>query len=80
MGLHKKIAEVEAQKASLDTVEDLPAQVAIDREVLKGISHEEKALKNEADIKQLRGKKASLDNRFVHEITSFEDFKSRLPA
>lgn len=71
---------MEAQKASLDMTEGLPAQEVIDREVLKGISHGEKPLKIEADIKQLRGKKVSLDNGIVHEITSFEDFKSKFPA
>lgn len=49
--LNKKIAEVEAQKASLDMDEELPAQEAVDREVLKGISHGEKSLKIEAIIK-----------------------------
>lgn len=37
--LNRKIADVEAQKASLETTEELPAQEAVDREVLKGISH-----------------------------------------
>lgn len=71
---------MEAQKASLETDEEIPTQEAIDHEVLKGISHGEKALKIEVDIKQLRGKKASLDNRIIHEITSFEDFKSIFPV
>lgn len=43
--LNRKNADVEAQKASLETAEELPAQEAVDREVLKGISHGEKALK-----------------------------------
>lgn len=71
---------MEAQKASLETTEELLAQEVFDREVLKGISHGEKALKIEASIKQLRGKIFFLDNRIVHETTSFEDFKSRFPA
>lgn len=51
--LNKKIAEVEAQKDSLDTAEPLPTQDVVDQEVLKGISHGEKALKIKASIKQL---------------------------
>lgn len=77
--LNKKVAKVEAQKKSLEMVEGIPAQEAVDNEVLKGISHGERALKIEVDIKYLRGKKVSLDNRISHEITSFEDFKSRFP-
>ena len=78
--LNKKIVEVEAQKASLDTAKSLPTQDVVDHEVLKGISHGEKALKIEANIKQLRGKKSLLDSRIGHETTFFEDFKSRFPA
>lgn len=78
--LNRKIADVEAQKASLETAEELPAQEVVDHEVLKGISHGEKALKIEANIKQLCGKKSFLDNRIVHEIISFVDFKSRFLA
>jgi hypothetical protein len=73
------IVEVEAHKASLETVKGIPAQEAIDSEVLRGIYHGERALKIEADIKYLCGKKVTLDNRISHEITSFEDFKSRFP-
>lgn len=69
--LNRKIADVEAQKASLEMAEELPAQEYVNREVLKGISHGGKALKIEADIKQLRGKKVSLDNRIFHEIAYF---------
>lgn len=71
---------MEAQKASLETVEELLAPEFVDREVLKGISHGEKALKIEASIKQLQGRKKFLDCRIGHEITSFEDFKSIFPA
>lgn len=71
---------MEAQIASLDTVEALPTQDAIDHKVLKGISHGEKALKIEANIKQLLGKKSLLDSRIGHETTFFEDFESRFPA
>ena len=59
--LNRKIDDVEAHKASLESAEEILAQEAIDREVLKGISHREKALKIEADIKQLCGKKVSLE-------------------
>lgn len=65
------------QKASLETAEGIPVQEAVDSEVQKEISHGEKALKIEADIKYLSGKKVSLDNKISHEITSFKDFKSR---
>jgi hypothetical protein len=68
---------VEAQKASLETVEGIPEQEAIDSEVMRGVSHGERALKIEADIKYIRGKKISLDNRIKHEMAAFEDFKSR---
>ena len=51
----------------------------IDSEVSRGISHGERDIKIEADIKYLRGKKVSMDNRIRHEMTSFEDFKSRFP-
>ena len=71
---------MEAQKVSLDMAEALPTQDAVDHEVLKGISHGEKALKNEASIKQLRGRKNLLDGRIGHETTFFEDLKSRFPA
>lgn len=70
---------MEAQKASLETVEGIPEQEAIDSEVLWGISHGERSIKIEADIKYLGEKKVSLDNRIRHEMTSFEDFKSRFP-
>lgn len=70
---------MEAYKAYLETVEGILKQEAIDSEVLRGISHGERALKIEADIKYLRGKKVALDNRISHEMTSFEDFKARFP-
>lgn len=54
--LNKKIVEVEAQKASLDTAEPLPTQDVVDREVLKGISHGEKALEIKVRINQPREK------------------------
>lgn len=63
----------------MEKVEGIPEQEAIDNEVTRGISHGERALKIEADIKYLRGNKISLDNRIKHEMTAFEDFKSRFP-
>ena len=71
---------MEAQNASLDTTEHLPTQDVIDHEVLKGISHGEKALKIEASFKQLWGKKSLIDSRIGHETTLIYEFKSRFPA
>lgn len=63
----------------METEEGIPELEAIASEVLGGISHGERALNLEADIKYLRGKKVTLDNRISHEMTSFEEFKSRFP-
>lgn len=48
--LTKKIAEVEAQKALLDTTEPLLAQDVIIQEIVKGIAHGEKSLEIKARI------------------------------
>lgn len=78
--LTKKIDEVEAQKSSLDTTEPLLTQDVVNWEVLKGISHDEKALEIKVRINQLWEKKSLLNNIIGHEKTLFEDFKSRFPA
>lgn len=79
-GLTKKIAEVEEQKASLDTTEPLSAQGVVDQENLKRIAHGEKAFEIKERIGQLREKKSLLNSRIGHEKTLFEDFKSRFHA
>lgn len=77
--INKKITEVEWQKTSLDTAKALPTQDVVNHEVLKGISHGEKALKIEASIKLLWGRESLLDSRIGHETTFFEDFKLDFP-
>lgn len=69
--LAKKIAEVEKQKASLDSTETLPTQNVIDQEVFKGIAHGEKALEIKEKIGQLQKKRGLIDNRIDHEKTLF---------
>lgn len=78
--LAKKTAEVEKQKASLDSTKTLPAQDVINQEVFKGIAHGEKALEIKERIGQLQEKRDLLDNRIDHEKALFEDFKSKFPA
>lgn len=67
-------------RTQIDTTEALPTQDVVDHEILKRISHGEKALKIEASIMKLRGRKSLIDSEIGHEMTFFEDFKSRFPA
>lgn len=70
--LTKKISEVEEQKASLNSTRTLPAQDIVDQEILKGITHGEKALELKKWIGQLQEKRDLLESMIDHEKTFFE--------